>query len=449
MFRHTFLAFVLLMATSTGRALGQSSDAAVSADTAASGQASPIRHVVIVVMENHSFDSLFGTFPGANGATTGKIGANTISLNHLTDQPPSDFNHTRDGSRADVDGGLMDAFNRDNCSSPPYWCYGQYWESDIPNLWAYASTFALVDNAFSSVVAPSYANHQYLIAAQSGGVVSNPNNGGGAWGCDSNAVARVSLLPPPPAKSGYAVFPCFDYPVLPDLLDPAGITWKFYGPTPATAGFIFVSLDAIKHIRYGADWTKVVDWHTFKSDALSGNLPAVSWLQPDSNDSQHPTSSMRVGENWIVNNLNALMEGPDWASTVVFITWDDWGGFYDHVPPPMLDYLGANMRVPIVVLSPYAKPGYITSHNAAIHYYTFESMLAYVEHNFGLGSLTTRDAQAADLSDTLNYSQTPLPPLILKPRPEPALTRPILLHGQIIDPETNQVIGHAEESTTD
>ena len=397
--------------------------------------ASPIHHVVIVVMENHSFDSVFGTFPGANGATFGNAGGTMVPLNHLNDQPPSDYDHTRDGARIDIDGGKMDAFNRHNCSTAPYWCYGQYWQADIPNLWAYASTFALVDNAFSSAMTPSYANHQYLIAAQSGGATSNPNNAGNAWGCDSNPQARTNVLPPPPAKTGTAVFPCFDYPVLADLLDQAGLSWKFYGPHPGEPGYLFVSMDAIRHIRYGNDWANVVDWRTFQTDALSGDLPAVSWLQPDINDSQHPTLSMTRGENWIVTNLNAVMQGPDWGSTVIFITWDEWGGFYDHVPPPTIDYMGPSLRVPMIVISPYAKPGYITSKNPQIPYYTFDSMLAYVEHNFGLGSLTQRDATAGDLRDTLNYTQKPLPPIVLPIRPAPKKTVPLMFHGEPVEPD--------------
>jgi phospholipase C len=418
----------------TGRWLLAFLCASFASITSAAQSPTPIRHVVIVVMENHSFDSIFGTFPGANGATSGLIGTTLVPLNHLNDQPPADFDHTRDGARIDIDGGKMDAFNRHNCADPPYWCYGQYWQADIPNLWAYAKTFALVDNAFASAMTPSYANHQYLIAAQSGGALGNPNNAGNAWGCDSNPAARTNVLPPPPAKTATWVFPCFDYPVLADLLDQAGISWKFYGPKPGEPGFLFVSLDAIRHIRYGGDWNNVVDWRTFQTDALAGNLPAVSWLQPDIYDSEHPTLSMTRGENWIVTNLNAVMQGPDWANTVIFITWDEWGGFYDHVPPPAIDYMGPSLRVPLLVISPYAKPGYVTSRNKKIAYYTFDSMLTYIEHNFGLGALTQRDANAADLTDTLNYQQTPLPPLVLQVRPVPRRTVPLFFHGKELPP---------------
>src|SRR3974390_1834789 len=126
----------------TGRWLLAFLCASFASITSAAQSPTPIRHVVIVVMENHSFDSIFGTFPGANGATSGLIGPTLVPLTHLNDQPPADFDHTRDGARIDIDGGKMDASNRHNCADPPYWCYGQYWQADIPNLWAYAKTFA-------------------------------------------------------------------------------------------------------------------------------------------------------------------------------------------------------------------------------------------------------------------------------------------------------------------
>src|SRR5262249_16879412 len=145
--------------------------------------------------------------------------------------------------------------------------------------------------------------------------------------------------------------------------------------------------DAINHIRYGPDWQYVIPYQQFITDATSGNLPTVSWLVPPVSASDHPGigSSMCAGENWTVQQLNALMNGPDWSSTVVFLFWDDWGGLYDHVLPPKLDIYGVGFRVPFIIISPYAKPGFI-DHTQ----YEFASMLRFTEDWLGLGQMTNR-----------------------------------------------------------
>ena len=308
----------------------------------------------------------------------------------------------------------------------PYPCYVQYYQTDSPNLWSYASAFALCDNCFSSLSGPSFPNHQYTIASQSGQSVSNPTPKiNFAWGCDSDSTTTVEIL-----VSGLPltyVYPCFDYPTLADELDAAGYSWHYYSASFGKAGYQWSAYDAINHIRNGPDWANVLDYTQFAIDAAAGTLPTISWVTPDSQDSQHPSSSWSKGENWIATNINALMSGPDWASTVVFLFWDDWGGFYDHVPPPSVDFYGTGIRVPLLVISPYAKPGYITSSNTQIPYYSFDSVLAYVEHTFGLQPLTSRDAVAADLTDTLNYSQPPRPGFQVQLRPAPKNLKPVIV----------------------
>ena len=247
------------------------------------------------------------------------------------------------------------------------------------------------------------------MAAQSGGSLNNPTSAGSdfSWGCDAPRDATVLVLD----SDGYITnqFPCFDFPTLTDSLDQAGVTWKYYAPGEGQSGYNWSALRAINHIRNSSIWTEdVVPDSQFVTDALSGQLPEVSWLTMSSQLSEHPPQSSCEGENWTVTQLNALMQGADWSSTAVFITWDDFGGFYDHaVPPPSPDQFAYGPRVPLMIVSPYAKSGYI-SHT----FYEYSSFLKLVEERFGLPPLTGRDSQVADMLDSFDFSQTQ-PPLIL------------------------------------
>jgi phospholipase C len=381
-------------------------------------QTTPIQHVVILVKENHSFDSLFGTFPGVNGATSGKVSTGvTVPLSHASDTPKN-FAHTWQSFHTAEHGGKMDWFDK---SSPSCWattgyaCYSQYQQADIPNYWTYARSFVLADNFFSSLNGPSFPNHQYLIASQSGGaaggagIVNNPQSG---WGCDAKATSTVQLYNPA-TKLYSKSFPCFDYRTLGDVLDTAGVSWKYWAAPSNVTGYIWSAYDAISHVRYGADWAKVLNQKNFEADALAGNLAAVNWLTLDWNDSEHPSASLARGENRTVSIVNAIMQSPQWASTVIFITWDDPGGFYDHVPPPVLDGFGSGMRVPLLVISPYVTPHIY--HEQA----TFDSLLAFVEANWSLPALTARDASANNLMDLFTW---PAKAMVLAPRELPPMT---------------------------
>jgi phospholipase C len=177
----------------------------------------------------------------------------------------------------------------------------------------------------------------------------------------------------------------------------------------------------------------VVPASQFEQDAATGNLPAVSWLVTGP-ESEHPPWSTCLGEGWSVREFNAVMQGPDWESTAIFLTWDDFGGFYDHVPPPDVDYLGLGPRVPLLIISPYARSGYV-SHTV----YEFSSFLSLVEMRFGLDPLTERDAAGSPMLDSFDFNQQPLAPLVLTPRECPAGDRPeitdltILARGRRVD----------------
>lgn len=292
----------------------------------------------------------------------------------------------------------------------------QLTSSDIPNYFGYAQHFVLGDNMFSSFQGASFANHLYTVGAQSGGAFTVPTPAQqNSWGCDANPGTTVFVWDDDDVVT--APFPCLEFTTLPDVLEAAGISWRFYSPNQGMPGYVYSTLDAINHIRNGPLWSNVVSDTQFLQDAKTGNLPAVSWITTGGNTNEHPPSSACAGENWTVSTLNALMQGPAWSSTAVFIVWDDFGGFYDHVPPPMVDKFGLGPRVPLLVISPYAISGKI-SHTQ----YEFSSVVKFIEKRFGLPALTDRDDKANDLTDVFDFNQTPLGPYILKQRVCPDVT---------------------------
>jgi phospholipase C len=261
---------------------------------------------------------------------------------------------------------------------------------------------------FSSLTGPSFPNHLYTVGAQSGGAINNPSTPS-VWGCDADDTSTVQTLTSQGAIAKQ--FPCFDFATLVDRLEHAGVSWKYYAPGKGQPGYIWSALDAIRHIRLTDLWTQhVVSDTQFAGDAASGKLPAVSWLVTGA-ASEHPPDSTCFGENWTVDQLNAVMRGPDWDTTAIFVTWDDFGGFYDHVPPPTADQFGFGPRVPLLIVSPYARPGYV-SHTP----YEFSSLLHFAEVRFNLAPLTDRDRVANDLQDSFDFQQRALPPLLLDTR---------------------------------
>ena len=240
----------------------------------------------------------------------------------------------------------------------------------------------------------------------------------GVWGCDADPKTRVPVLD----QEGdvIEIYPCLDFPTLGDSLTEAGVSWKMYAPNQGaldggfqgSAGYIWTVYDAIRHIRDSPDWKQhIVPTEQFAIDAAAGNLPAVSWISTPSPVSEHPPASVCVGENWTVSLLNALGSGPNWKDSAMFITWDDFGGFYDHVAPQQIDKYGLGFRVPLLVVSPFAKQGLILKQQAE-----FSSVLKLIEENYDLGSLTDRDFNAYDLMDAFDFNQAPRSLPALQPR---------------------------------
>jgi phospholipase C len=381
---------------------------------------SKIQHIVYILKENRSFDNYFGMFPGAEGATSGVISTGErIALGHTPDRVPRDLGHGWSDAHTAINGGRMDQFDLVQAGNVgnDLLSMTQLLDSDIPNYWSYAEHFALGDHMFGSISADSFPNHLYAVASQSGGVIGNPNSL--TWGCDASPQTRV--LGVDTEGNFTESFPCFEFQTVADRLESANVSWRYYAPVQGQIGYIWSVFDAIGHIRRTSLWNdRVVPYAQFLEDATAGTLPSVSWLIPDWAVSDHPsrpipggprTISLCEGENWTVQYINAIMQGPDWPSTAIVLTWDDFGGFYDHLPPPMVDYYGLGIRVPFIVISPYVKEGMV-SHTV----YESASVLQFIETRFKVKALTKRDVEANSLLDMFDFSQVPAPPLILPPR---------------------------------
>ncbi|MGC1379563.1 MAG: alkaline phosphatase family protein [Candidatus Baltobacteraceae bacterium] len=402
----------------------------------ASGTSNYIAHVVLIVQENRSFDNLFATFPGADGATTGRFKSKTIPLHKAPLQEPCDFGHSRLGFLKDYNDGKMNGFYSESggpsCSKKdagrePY----QYVNpKQIAPYWEIAEQYVLADHLFQTQGSGSFTAHQDLIRGgttidqqQLESLVDFPDHG--PWGCDAPAGTVTSLLVEMGQKLKLEYhkgpFPCSNdfpgsgssYQTLRDLLDARSISWKYYAPPLTTrgSGSLWNAFDMIYPVRYGPEWTENIsmpETNVF-NDISAGNLATVSWVIPELENSDHPSSDADDGPSWVADLVNAIGESQYWNSTAIVIVWDDWGGFYDHEPPPFFDnWGGLGFRVPMMVVSPYARetsssqPGYV-SHTQ----YEFGSILKFIEDTWSLGSLGTTDARATSILDCFDFTQQP------------------------------------------
>jgi phospholipase C len=375
----------------------------------------PIKHIIIIDKENHSFDNIFGRFPGADGTTIAHLSTGrVVPLTHAPDHLFLDVAHAGDAAAFATNDGRMNRFDElpgaiqngiDEADS-------QYYQQDIPNYWKYAKTFTLDDHFFATIMGPSYPNHLITIAASSNNTFDNPRGQTQhAWGCDGGPYSVVDAIQPDTGRR-YLIKPCFDIPTLADTLDARHVPWRYYAPPAFQSGYVWSTFDSIRKVRYSRLWkTNVIPDTSFIGDVQNGKLPAVSWLVTNAEQSEHPPFSMCVGENWTVKQINAIMRSPYWKTTLIVMTWDDFGGFYDHVAPPKLDYISLGIRVPTIIISPYARPHYI-DHKLM----EFDSILKFIENDFGLPPLTSRDREASSILSSLNFKQRRLKPLPLKQR---------------------------------
>ncbi|MGA2663867.1 MAG: alkaline phosphatase family protein [Nitrososphaerales archaeon] len=334
--------------------------------------ASPIQNVVVVFQENHTFDNYFGTFPGANGSLGKALcipktkGSKTcVSPYRDTNPTPVDMNHTWASAHADYDGGKMDGFVYSEGNQETM---GYYDSTDLPRYWSAAEQYVLCDGYFTSVMSESLPNHLSLVAGTCGGII------------DDDAPATITFPP---------IF---------EQLDAAGVSWKVYSTTTWFQNFDYVQ-------RTPSAKAKFVPPQQIVTDIQNGTLPQVSWVIGAAGGDEHPPSNVQTGQDYVAGEIvNALGNGSYWSSVAIFVTWDCFGGFFDHVPPPQVDQYGYGFRVPCLVISPYAKEGFV---DGTVNDHT--SILKFVETRFGLSPLSTRDAAANGMSEAFDFTKPPRP----------------------------------------
>jgi phospholipase C len=359
-------------------------------------QVTPIQHVVVIMMENHSLDNYFGDFPGVAGTKWG------ISEPPAPNPLPSDLDHSGPRTIAAIDGGRMDDFNPRGKV--------QYRPSDIPTYWAYAKQYGLGVNFFADAETSSTPNHIAMVAAQTGGDFFTTTH----TGCDTPLNTLVNNRD----VNGNESFgrPCYNINSLPDELTNAGLSWKMYG-----GGDIWDPLLYIQNLSN----TPPINPAQIITDAKHNNLPDVSFVAPNgAGASDHPPQFTQPAQNFVASIINAIMRSQDWSSTAIFLTWDEFGGFYDHIPPPQVDGTGMGLRVPLLVISPYAKPGFISTGRGE-----FASFDKFIEANFGLPSLGARDARdrTGGLMNFFDFSSPGNPP-------NGKLIEPMLKYSRVLQP---------------
>jgi phospholipase C len=394
--------------------------------------AAPIKHVVILYQENHTFDNVLGalcqTDHRCDGATTAKLSDGTTrALSKATDVIPNVSHSTKSQLKA-IDGGRMDMFDKiAGCTAAVnYACLSQFAPDQIPNLAALARQYVISDRTFQMDRVLSWGAHLELITSDLDGFEGDipkpvkyaPKTPSHNWGCNGNKVTGWKPNPGAPRQDVPACVPNADgtgtfwdmygpngsprtspvhsIPTILDSLNAASKTWKMYVTQP---GFDICTY-VVKCYKSAQHATNVVKTNAILTDAAAGSLPDFSIVLPSGprgNTSQHNAASMAVGDNWIGEVVNALLAGPQAKSTAVFITYDDCGCFYDHVPPPT-EQLG--LRIPMVIVSPWAKKGYTDSTPTS-----FIAMMTFTEHLFGLPALTSADANSYDYANSFDFTQ--------------------------------------------
>ncbi|MGA8574436.1 MAG: alkaline phosphatase family protein [Candidatus Cybelea sp.] len=398
-----------------------------------------IDHVVIVVQENRTLNNLFYGFPGATTVTYGYDSKNKqVKIKPVDLATTWDVAHNSQAFYAACNGTgsipgtncQMNGFNRvtAQCGQPGYpTCpikypsYSYVPHSETAPYFTMGKQYVLADQMYASNFdISSYVSHQYIIAAQAAQTTNYPVAN---WGCPGGPSDTIpTITQSPPRGYGGSVVDCFDYKTLGDELDAAGLSWAFYanplgqvggGGTTCGTGVkraygergIWSSYQAIKHICYGPDWKNdiITPPTQFLTDVSNGNLRDVTWITPTCANSDHPGCNSDTGPSWVTSIVNAVGESPFWDSTAIFIFWDDPGGLYDPEPPAYVDYDGLGMRVPMLIISPYAKRGWV-SHVP----YEHGSILRFIEDRFGLSQLAASDTRATSpANDCFDFSRRP------------------------------------------
>jgi phospholipase C len=375
----------------------------------------PIEHFIVVMQQNHTFDNYFGTYPGANGIPEGvcvptslanPADGSCVAPFEITTHSVSDLSHSdavfqgqfQDGKM----NGFVDALNRLNQDGPL--SMGYFTETHIPFYWNLADQYVLFDNYFSSAHTGSITNRMFWVSGRPG--------------------SEFNRIP----EGGFR-----NIPTIFDKLQERGISWKFYikdyDPT-----LNYRSLEQLDFLPPQVQWvpllsmdrflddpelsSRIVDLDEYYNDLENGTLPAVSYVLL-LGATEHPISDLSLGERATRTMLQTLMHSDAWKSSAFFITYDDWGGWYDHVPPPQIDERGYGFRVPSMLVSPYARMGYI-DHTLLDH----TSILKFIEENWNIPPLALRDAKANNLTSAFDFSMAPRPPIFISANrvvPEPRI----------------------------
>ncbi|HEY9181089.1 MAG TPA: alkaline phosphatase family protein [Candidatus Baltobacteraceae bacterium] len=379
-----------------------------------------IKHIVVVIQENRSVDNLFHGLPGADTVDEGLSHTGYVKLRPVGLGYAADVDHQHKAFVQEYDGGRMDGWDRVDTlpRQDPDFPYAYVPQSDVQPYFDMAEQYTFADRLFQSNTGPTFPAHLYLIAGQSGFAANNPNEMETtrfAWGCDSPLTARVTMIAP----NGQEVpgpWPCYNFQTLADVAMPLGVTWRYYAPGLDELGNIWSAFDAIRHIRYSPYWANVISPETrILRDAKRADLADITWVVPTARNSDHPFPAQRsprdlgiegavYGPEWVASVVNAIGESPSWNTTAIIVLWDDWGGWYDHVKPPQLDRMGLGFRVPMIVISPWAKRHYV-SHVQ----HEFGSIVKFTELTFDLPSLHTTDERSDALRDCFDFTQKPAP----------------------------------------
>ncbi|MEO7087019.1 MAG: alkaline phosphatase family protein [Gemmatimonadaceae bacterium] len=418
-----------------------------------------IQHIVIVMQENRSFDHYFGTFPGANGipmqngvpsvCVQDPVSNTCVRPYHDANDKNSGGPHGQVDAASDIDGGKMDGFigraetAKTGCADPNdpacvtkglVDVMGYHDDREIPNYWSYAKNFVLQDAMFEANASWSEPQHLYMVSE---------------WSAHCTAIdvaaSCVNALQTPLVGTGTSG--SYAWTDITYLLHKAGVSWKYYvaegsepdcdddaaqcGPVPQTTTTpnIWNPLPFFTTVRQDNELGKIQTIDSFLADVTAGTLPAVSWIIPNQEVSEHPAALVSTGQAYVTSVINAIMQSSAWSSTAIFLAWDDWGGFYDRVTPPTVDANGYGLRVPAMVISPYAKRGFIDHQTLS-----FDAYNKFIEDVFLRGQrldpatdgrpdprISVRESASmlGDLSMDFDFTQAPRAPFLL---PGPPLT---------------------------
>ena len=379
-----------------------------------------ITHIVIIIQENRTPDDLF---QGLKGADTQPYGTNSAGTRvNLTPEPltaPYDLSHTHNGYATESDSGKMDGFSQERdsdckgkarCPAADLAAYGYVPRKEVEPYFDMARQYAFADRMFETNEGPSFPAHQYLISGTStisqGSTLRAAENPFTAdqnytGGCDSPK-GSLALLIDQNGQELQETYPCYDRPTLMDLLTAKGLTWRYY--EWKTGAGLWNAPDAILHLQEGSQFSTEVVAPPSKvlADISSGSLASVVWVTPTAKSSDHANITNGSGPSWVASVVNGIGQSSYWDNTAIFLTWDDWGGWYDHVAPAVYNSYELGFRVPTVVISAYTPRGYV-SHRQ----HEFGSILKFAEKAFDLGSLGTTDVRSDDFADCFNFKLSP------------------------------------------